>query len=712
MVYCDNNICQICKRGFETGSDLKKHVEYFTKTGKCLKMKNEFDSKNVSFQMDNSQKNNNVIDNQALAAKLVKILPKSNNQVGKVSNLQFNELLNKVTHTLPKNVSSTTLKPVSRVKAVNMQCHFCNLKFTTDSEFLNHLKSKEHLDKKASTKGQTKLFLPQNKFNTNSTIISNSKKIVVVPARVLANHKNPQISSSKNSSPNSDITSLPKFPAQQNFDRYKAPPWRISDAHSRHDEIPKSWECIQGHRYACPQCDAIFNDPIVFRDHLMNVHKYTRSRIEDDVLKVCGECNTGFTRYFDLAQHLQIQHSVDFGDEIDIDFGLHTVPELESDKNDKNKLKIDSDSDDEIEKLIISNLVVKNKKNVVETDNLIKLKDFKNVVEPDKPFKYKKCPLCIHEVLTPTLDKLKSHVKIAHLTSRFDGREFESVELLIHHLKTVFAEQNKNKCFCELCGLKFVNDSSLNFHMELHKQQGMNKTEVNKVLELVNNYKKDKHSGSKNPSPTPPKKKRKLIESTKTKKVPKLTENEILEYQVLIKADLEQKNVLDSILYNENTEIETAYNEIQKTIKLIEKRKLKEFDLKEFLLEDYGGSKWKSWFTIIEKIANHQFDNKEEMINEFLDHLVKAKLMVEQDYDMRESTLTFKNEAMMAIENLINACNLELGEKIGSRRRKKPSGDHNFGSDKGRVFRQLKKMLERGYFSPKVVLEKTDVNKN
>merc|ERR1712130_68056 len=137
----------------------------------------------------------------------------------------------------------------------------------------------------------------------------------------------------------------------------------------------------------------------------------------------------------------------------------------------------------------------------------------------------------------------------------YDNREFGSVELLIHHLKTAFAEQNKTKCFCELCGLKFVNKESLNFHMELHKKQGLNKTEMNKVLLLVNDFKKDKNiTNLTRNSPTPPKKKRKLIESSKTKKVPKLSENEILEYQVLIKADLEQKNVLDSILYNENTE--------------------------------------------------------------------------------------------------------------------------------------------------------------
>ena len=558
--------------------------------------------------------------------------------------------------------------------------------------------------------------------------------VVVVPARVLANsNQNSRTSSPRISSPSGG------FPLAVS-DRRSVSPSKFltvtgknsnsrSHQHSRNsptfenDEIPTSWKNIQG-KFSCPQCENIYSDAVEFRDHLKQIHKYTRNRIEDDVVRICGECDTGFTRYFDLAQHLQIQHDA----AIDYNFNLE---KLTFKTLDNAGLKIDSDSDDEIDKLIID----KFKNNAPLLDRNFLGHDHsvgRNLLSEEKRAleKYDNCPLCILEVPNcSTISSIRKHIITSHLTCKICKKMFDTVEELVTHLNEECENKpkqlSKKKQYCILCGLKFIDEDALKFHMDLHKNKNMTKSEADRIFKAVSNvFNSTVFGGSgsvtkrknviepnptkshkipeKDKTPSPPKKKRKLIVTDKNVRVPRLTTEEMLKYQILVKADLKMTDAASKISYSHLPDLEKSYNSIAKVLSVERKRKKKEFDLIAFLLEDFGGSKEKTWCTIVNKIAEHQFKTKNDMIDEFIDHLVKAKIVVEQEYDMKNSSVTCKNEAITAISNLLNACNDQMSAKLPTRRRAVAT----VAPIKCRVNRQLQRMLDRGYFSPNIEIEK------
>merc|ERR1711972_200783 len=95
------------------------------------------------------------------------------------------------------------------------------------------------------------------------------------------------------------------------------------------------------------------------------------------------------------------------------------------------------------------------------------------------------------------------------------------------------------------------------------------------------------------------------------------------------------------------------------------------------------------------------------MLNEIIEHLVKAKNVVERDYDLKTSGLVYKNEAIGCIEKLINACNSELSDQKTTRRKVVYNDKLRKGTT--RVHRQLQRMLDNGFFSPRVELRRSQV---
>lgn len=609
------------------------------------------------------------------------------------------------------------------------QCHFCDLRFGSDDAFLEHLKSDEHITQKKGISSRADWnSRPDWKSRRGGNV---NPPVVVVPARVLAN------SNQNSRTPSPRISSPSGFPLAVSDRRSVSPSTFLtvtgktsnsrSHQHSRNsptfenDEIPSSWKNIQG-KFSCPQCENIYSDAVEFRDHLKQIHKYTRNRIEDDVVRICGECDTGFTRYFDLAQHLQIQHDA----AIDYNFNLENV---NSKISSNAGLKIDSDSDDEIDKLIIDKF-----KNTPLLDTNFLGHDHsvgRNLLSEEKRAleKYDNCPLCILEVPNcSTISSIRKHIITSHLTCKMCKKMFDTVEELVTHINEECdkAKQlSKKKQYCILCGLKFIDEDALKFHMDLHKNKNMTKSEADKIFKAVSNVfnstifggsgsvTKRKNVIEPNPTkshkipekdktPSPPKKKRKLIVTDKNVRVPRLTTEEMLKYQILVKADLKMTDAASRISYSHLPDLEKSYNSIAKVLSVEKKRKKKEFNLIAFLLEDFGGSKEKTWCTIVNKIAEHQFKTKNDMIDEFIDHLVKAKIVVEQEYDMKNSSVTCKNEAITAISNLLNACNDQMSAKLPTRRRAVAT----VAPTKCRVNRQLQRMLDRGYFSPNIEIEK------
>jgi len=298
------------------------------------------------------------------------------------------------------------------------------------------------------------------------------------------------------------------------------------------------------------------------------------------------------------------------------------------------------------------------------------------------------------------------------------------VEALVIHINEECDKSkafSKKKQYCTLCGLKFIDDDALKFHLNLHTNKNMTKSKADTIFKAVSNvFNSTIFGGSgskrknviekstktpekeKTTTPSPPKKKRKLIVTDKNVRVPRLTTEEILKYQILVKADLKMTDAASEIRYSHLPELELSYNSIAKVLSVERKRKMKEFDLIAFLLEDFGSSKEKTWCTIVNKIAEHKFKSKNDMVEEFIDHLVKAKIVVEQEYDMKNSSVTCKNEAITTISNLMNACNDQMSAKSSTRRRAVTT----FAPTKCRINRQLQRMLDRGYFSPNIEIEK------